>query len=106
MAPSTPDVRQLERRRASAAPTAAGEFGPSQWEDNFEAIREKMPPVDTKGPGPYKVLSTIADEAEAFWRDRPDLSAGSGDPPRSQMGYFLFEEYDESWADRKATHHG
>ncbi|KAK0264955.1 hypothetical protein LTR91_013956 [Friedmanniomyces endolithicus] len=55
-----------------------------------------MPPVDTKGPGPYKVLSTIADEVEAFWRDRPDLSAGSGDPPRSQEGYFLFEEYDES----------
>ncbi|KAK1825316.1 hypothetical protein LTR12_000116 [Friedmanniomyces endolithicus] len=97
--PSTPNSRQLESRRASAAPTATGEFGPSQWEDNFETIREKMPPVDTKGPGPYKVLSTLADEVEAFWRDRPDLSAGSGDPPRSQNGYFLFEEHAESWAE-------
>ncbi|KAK0858368.1 hypothetical protein LTS02_008988 [Friedmanniomyces endolithicus] len=96
--PSTPESRQLDSRRASTAATAAGEFGSSQWEDNFETIREKMPPVDTKGPSPYKVLSTIADEVEAFWRDRPDLSAGSGDPPRSQKGYFLFEEHAESWA--------
>ncbi|KAK0309865.1 hypothetical protein LTR01_004062 [Friedmanniomyces endolithicus] len=58
-----------------------------------------MPPVDTKGPGPYKVLSTLADEVEAFWRDRPDLSAGSRDPPRSQKGYFLFEEHAESWSE-------
>ncbi len=61
-----------------------------------------MPPVDTKGPGPYKVLSTLADEVECFWRDRPDLSAGSGDLPRSQKGYFLFEEHAESWTNRKA----
>ncbi|KAK0911315.1 hypothetical protein LTR91_015609 [Friedmanniomyces endolithicus] len=95
--PSTPDPRQLDSRRACTAPTAAGEFGASQWEDSFETIREKMPPVDTKGPGPYKVLSTLADEVECFWRDRPDLSAGSGDLPRSQKGYFLFEEHAESW---------
>ncbi|TKA80584.1 hypothetical protein B0A55_02902 [Friedmanniomyces simplex] len=58
-----------------------------------------MPPVDTQGPGPYKVLSTLADEVDVFWRDRPDLADGSTILPTSQKGYFLFEEHAESWAE-------
>jgi len=60
-----------------------------------------MPPVDTHGHGPYKVLSTLADDNDAFWRDRPDLADGATDTPLSGKGYFIFEEHTALWVERK-----
>ncbi|KAK5683080.1 hypothetical protein LTS10_004610 [Elasticomyces elasticus] len=56
-----------------------------------------MPPAVTDGYGPYKVLSSLADEVDAFWSERPDLADGSLDQPRSAKGYFLFEEHVQPW---------
>ncbi|KAK5728545.1 hypothetical protein LTR15_001681 [Elasticomyces elasticus] len=92
--PSSPAANPSKSLHGGIAPTPSEDPG---WEANLDKVREKMPPAVTDGYGPYKVLSSLADEVDAFWSERPDLADGSLDEPRSAKGYFLFEEHTKSW---------